>query len=205
MDYVFIEPLSMVSLFVLFIAFLVLFVYLTYLFIKRIRISKLKKTPTALVVGFPNSGKTFILKELSKKEKGVFDKILNISHADIIHGGIVKLKIIDHQGIFSLDGKVDRETVKSLKNINPNYIINVVDVSSFSEPIEEQIDVMEKINKIFKGSRTFFVASKIDKSSRKKLKKIEELFGKNFYKVRISKPNDVRKLREDLMNFLKTS
>jgi GTP1/Obg family GTP-binding protein len=205
MEYVFVEPMSMASLFVLFIAFLVLFVYLTYLFIKRTKISKLKKIPTALVVGFPNSGKTFIVKELSRGGKGVFDKILNISYADVMHEGIVKLKILDHQDIFSVDGKIDHGTVDGLKSINPNYIIDIIDVSYFSEPIGNQINKINRINERFDGKKFFLVANKVDKSSKKKIKKIEEIFGKKYYKIRINKPEDVEKLRKDLMRLLKIS
>ena len=205
MEYVFIEPLSMVSLFILFIAFLVLLVYLTYLFIKKMRISDLKKMPTALIVGFPNSGKTFIVKGLSKRESGVFDKILNISYADLMHDGVPKLKILDHHGIFSTDGKFDHGTIDHLETIKPNYIINIVDVSPFSETIENQINLITKVNNKFKGRKNFLVANKVGKKSRKNLKKIEENFGKNFYKVRINKPGDVKKLREDLLKLLKTS
>jgi hypothetical protein len=79
MDYTFIEPISMTSLFVVFIAFLVLLVYLTYLFTKKSIISFLKKMPTAFIIGFPNSGKSFIIKELCRCSTFNFDKILNIS------------------------------------------------------------------------------------------------------------------------------
>lgn len=203
MEYVFIQPLSMASLFILFIAFLVFLVYFTYLFIKRIKISNLKKMSTALIVGFPNSGKSFIVKELCKSKEGVFDKMLNISYADLMHDGMVKLKILDHQGIFSTDGKVDHGIIDDIKTINPKYTINIIDVSPFSEPIENQIDLINKVNKKFKGKKSFLVANKVSKKSGRRLKKIEENFGKKFYKIRVDKPEDTKKLREDLLRFLK--
>jgi len=203
MQYVYTEPLSMTSLFVLFIAFLVLFVYITYLFLKRKKISNLKKASTALIVGFPNSGKTFIVRELSKSERGTFDKMLNISYVDLMHEGIAKLKILDHLGVFSVDGKIDHGNINILKTINPKYIINIIDVSPFSEPIKNQINLINRINRKFEGKKTFLIANKIGKDSKSKLKKIEEVFGKKFYKIRTNKPEDVEILRKDLLMLLK--
>lgn len=202
MDYVFIQPISMVSLFVLFITFLVLLFYLTYIFAKKSRISNLKKTKTAFIVGFPNSGKSFILKELCKRDTGNFDKMLNISYSDFIHDGRSKLKILDHHGLFSLDGKLYDNTIDKLKSIDPKYIIDIVDVSPFTDPIENQINFVTKVNEKFKDKKIFLVANKVDKNSKKKLMKIEEIFGKNFYKVRINKPTDIEPLRKDLLNLL---
>jgi len=205
MNYVFIEPISMTSLFVLFIAFLVIFVYLTYLFYRKVRISNLKKIPTAFVIGFSNSGRSFIIKELCKCKKGFSDKILDISYSDLVHEGIIKLKVIDHQNSFNKDGKVDHRSVDGLKGINPRYIISIIDVSPFSEPVENQINFANKISEKFKEKKVFIVANKVDKNSKNKLKKIEESFGKNFYKIRINKPSDAGKLRKDLIKFLETT
>ena len=202
MDYVFVEPLSMTSMFVLFIAFLVLLVYLTYLFIRRAKISSLKKIPTAFIIGYPNSGKSFILKELCKCKEN-FDKILNINYFDVMHDGISKSKILDHQGFFSRDGKINHDIIDELKAIEPQYIISIIDVSPFSEPIENQINFVTEVNKKFKGKKIFLVANKIDKSSKNKLNKIKGVFGNNFYEIRSNNLSDIKKLREDLIRFLK--
>jgi GTP1/Obg family GTP-binding protein len=203
MKYVFIEPASIVGLIVIFTSFLVLLIYLTYVFLKRAKLSSLRKASTAFIVGFPNSGRSFVVRELCKSSMGVFDKILNISHADLIHDGTVKLKILDHHGTFSRDGKVDRGAIKQLKNIDPKYIINVMDVSQFAEPIEQQIDFIKRVNKNFKSKKVFLVANKVGRKSGKNLRKIREEFGKNFYKIRMNKPKDIEKLRQDLIKFLK--
>jgi GTP1/Obg family GTP-binding protein len=120
-----------------------------------------------------------------------------------MHDGVSKLKFIDHQGLFSKDGKVEDGIIGSLKMINPEYIISIIDVSPFSEPLEKQINLISEVKEKFKNKKNFLIANKVDNSSKNKLKRIEETFGKNFYRVRINKPADIKELRDDLIGFLK--
>ena len=202
MQYIFIEPLSMVGLFVFFVTFSIVLVYLAFLFLKRARIAMLKRTPIAIITGFPNSGKSVILKELCNNNMEGFDNILNVSYGDIVHDGVVKLKMLGHQGFFSKDGRIDGKSIYDLMKLGPKYLINVLDVSPFSDPIEKQIEFGDFLKNKFKMKRFLVVANKVDGNSKEKLRKIERKFGKKFYKIGLNKPADVNKLRNDLLHLL---
>ncbi len=204
MNYIFREPASLSTILILFIGLLFLIIYLNYIFVKRSRISQLKKRSPILLVGFPNSGKTFLMKELSKNTTHIYDKILNLNYTNLVYNGTVRIEILDHQGPFLKNKKLNQSLIKELKHIDPKGIIAVIDVSTFGEPIGEQIEFIKRISHYFDKKKIFLVANKVTKESKAKLKEITKVFGPNFYKIRNNKPEDVNKLRNDLIEFLIT-
>jgi GTP1/Obg family GTP-binding protein len=156
--------------------------------------------PTIFIIGFPNSGRTSIMKALSMNEVGIMDRILNIGYMDLVYDGKMALKVLDHMGTFYSDGKINDGMLRDVKTIDPACIIGVIDVSWFSAPIENQIQFMMKVRDIFANKKLFLIASKVDKTSRDKLKMIEKTFGKNIYKLSLEKPRNVEKLRKDILD-----
>ena len=199
---IFIQPLSMVSFLLFFLVMLIIIIQLTYFFTKRKRIWELRRMSTIFIVGFPNSGRSFIMRNLSGSNEGFLDKILNISYIDIVYNGRTAIKILDHEGVFSIEGKINDVFMRDVKAIDPECIVAVIDVSWFSPPIENQIQFILKMKEEFKGKKFFVVANKVDKTSKEKLRRIERVFGKKYYKIRINHPEDVEKLKRDLMEFL---
>jgi GTP1/Obg family GTP-binding protein len=202
MDYIFTEPASLSSILILFIGFLLLTIYLNYILTKRMKFSQLKKTSPVLIIGFPNSGRSFLVKELSKGKTYGYDKILNLNCASLTYDGTVGIEILDHQDVFLKDGKLNQSTLKELKFLDPRCIIAIIDVSMFGEPVSKQIEFIKKISEYFAGKKVFIVANKISKDSKTKIEEIKKAFGPDFYRVKSNRPEDVDKLRKDLIEFL---
>lgn len=201
MGYLFTEPVSFGTLSLFFLLFLIVLIYIVYFYTRRRIILKFKREPTAFIVGVPNSGRTFIMKALSKSNISFFNKLLGVSYIDLIYDGKTKLKIVDHHELFDMDGRFHESALNEIGNMDPKCIVIVLDVSQFSAPIENQIQFVMKMKEVTKNKKIFVIANKLDKTSNEKVKVIEKFFGKAIYKVRFNKPEDSKKLRTDLTSY----
>ena len=205
--YTFTEPLSLEGLLLSFLAVLLILVYLVYFFRRRKKILELKKLPTVLIIGLPNTGRTFLLKTLSEGKPTFSDKLLNLDYVDLDHNGKLAARILDHKAFSSSDQLIEKkliEIVEDIRSIDPLAVIGVIDVSKYSEPLEKQVKFILRMKEFFKDKPFYIVVNKIDETSENKIKKIEKEFGK-IYKIRWNSEEDVDILKRDLLECLKNS
>ncbi len=142
------------------------------------------EAPTAIIAGFPNSGKTTMLKRLtgSAPEIAAYPfttKGLQLGHFEERY---LRYQLIDTPGLFdrkmSERNPIEKKAISALKNL-AGIIIFVVDASeNCGYPLQEQKHLLEEIKKEF-AKKTIIVLNKADVASAEQLEKAKKEFGEN--------------------------
>lgn len=140
------------------------------------------KIPTIAIAGFPNVGKSTLLKKISKanveiKNYAFTTKSLNLGYID------KKIQLIDTPGSlnrFDKMNKIEKQAYLVIKYL-ANKVIYVFDVSeSCGFPIEDQMLLLNKLIKDF-NKKFIIYCSKVDVVGKGKI----EEFGKRFKNLEV--------------------
>jgi len=140
--------------------------------------------PTAIIAGYPNTGKSTILGRLTKSQPKVASYPFTTQKLQIgylIHN-YEKIQLIDTPGLLdrALDERnpIERKGIAALRHL-ANAIVFVVDPTGSSGfPLEKQKGLLEEIKKEFGGIPVLLVINKADLASKEELAKANEIFPK---------------------------
>jgi nucleolar GTP-binding protein len=162
-------------------------------------IPEIKLIPSIILAGFPNSGKTTILKRVTGSEPKIASypfttQKIELGYFTYSHK---EIQVIDTPGL--LDRKeekrnpIEKKALNALKNLNGS-ILFVVDISEESHSIKEQKNLLKEIKKLNK--KIIVALNKKDIATRKQIEKAKKEF--NEFKVILTGEND-RKLKEEII------
>lgn len=164
-----------------------IFIWRFYLFKNR-HLNKLTKIPSVIVLGPKSSGKTSLIKKLTK------NKVLSDPIADSLNISYLK----DENKKFQIVDGTPRN-IKQFKKLNYKSIIYVFDPSPNSISIKEQIKDFEKVKKSFKDAKFFCVINKADISDGKKLNRIKNKTTR-FYIISAKTGDGLGELKGDILS-----
>ncbi len=143
-------------------------------------------SPTIVVAGAPNVGKSSLVKEISSGSPEVGEypfttKEIIFGHRDF---RFIKVQIVDTPGLLDRPFKernlIERQSIASIKYI-ADLIVFMFDMSSDTTiTLDEQIHLLEDIRKEFLNAPTIKVLNKIDILSEKDRVNAQKLFEEHF-------------------------
>lgn len=142
-------------------------------------------SPTIVVAGAPNVGKSSLVKEISSGSPEIGEypfttKEIVFGHRDF---RFIKVQIVDTPGLLDRPFKernvIERQSIASIKHI-ADLIIFMFDMSSDTTiSLDEQINLLEDIRKEFLNTPTIKVLNKIDILTEKDRTHAQKLFEKH--------------------------
>jgi len=153
--------------------------------------------PSIIVTGPAASGKKSIISNVTRDRivSHPFEDNLKISY---LSEGDKKIQMISLPYNF-IDDFVNSE---DFKKMNSKLFINVFDVSTNSDDIEDQIRDFEKNSAYFDHVDKILIANKTDIADSKKLKKLETKF-KKIHKTSSATKEGLEKLRDSILQKIK--
>jgi GTP1/Obg family GTP-binding protein len=188
----FIQPLPLPALIILVALLTPLIAYATIFWLRRKRVLSLRRRYSVMIFGLPNSGKTTLAKWLCGTSLTVSDFLDRISYGVANLAGR-KIMVYD-VNLFEAYGELNSLASKSAALLNPKIGLAVVDLSRFSAPLDKQLEFLSQAASLFKFEKQIYIARKLDRSSREKLRVLKERVG-SFYKV---DERDVEKFKKQL-------
>lgn len=138
--------------------------------------------PTAIIAGFPNSGKTTILKRLTGSEPEIAaypftTKSLQLGYFEERY---IKYQIIDTPGLLDrpMDERnfIERKAINALRHVNAILVFVVDATENGGYSFEEQKRLLEEIKKEF-GKQTIVALNKSDIATPEQLEHAKKEFG----------------------------
>ncbi len=139
--------------------------------------------PTAIIAGYPNTGKSTILGRLTSSEPQIASYAFTTQKLQIgylIHN-YLKFQLIDTPGLLDKPlgkrNKIENKGIAALKHL-ANAIVFVVDpTSQCGFPLEKQVKLMEEAKAEF-GVPVLAVVNKADIASEEEMEKAKKALGK---------------------------
>jgi nucleolar GTP-binding protein len=154
--------------------------------------------PTAIIAGFPNVGKTTILKRLTGSEPEIAaypftTKGLQLGYFEEKY---LRFQMIDTPGLLdrptSERNAVEKKAINALKNL-AGILVFVVDATGSSGyTIKEQKHLLEEITRDF-GKQTIIAINKSDISSAEQIEQAKKEFGNEVLLCGENQPSELRK------------
>jgi len=147
---------------------------------KKLReIPEIKLIPSVIVAGFPNSGKTTLLKRVTGSEPEIAAYPFTTKKIELGYftDKYKEVQVIDTPGL--LDRKeeernlIERKAVNALTNLE-GIILFVIDLSEASFSLEEQKKLLDEMKKLEK--KIIVALNKEDLASKEQIDKAKELF-----------------------------
>lgn len=179
------------------ISIFILFIFsLIFYHSRKNIIRSLYKTPSIIFLGPKLSGKTTMIKEITKKDviPHIKDNDIHVSYLD--NGK--KIQFVEPQNFHP----ENKNIIRKMKEMNAKSFVYMFDVSHFSDKIENQIKMLNEIQNLFNNMNCIVVANKIDIANKKKLKKIKSEF-KNVHEVSLYNKNGLKKLKNSIFSSVK--
>jgi len=145
-----------------------------YTVLRQNSIKALCSLPSVIVVGQKLSGKSSIIKLITKEEAYKHMFIDDIS----LYRMMGRRDIVQFVELPAIDGKKSEVTLQKFKNLNSRHIIYIFDISKASAPLMNQLKALKIIKKTFSGVPLSIVANKVYDYKAKKLKQLKKKFGK---------------------------
>jgi nucleolar GTP-binding protein len=157
---------------------------------KKKHFKHLTEIPSIIILGPESSGKTSLIKKLTKSEvfPDPIEDHLNIAY---LENGGKKFQVVD--------GDITPRNLEQLKKLNYKLIVYVFDPSPNSIPIEEQIKNFEKLKKFFGYAKIFPVVNKTDIADGERLNKIKNEI-QNFFKISVETGDGLEQLKKTLFH-----
>lgn len=194
MDIALIQPFSFIYVIIFIIGIAATIFSIRFYMFRSRRLKNLLKYPLVLVLGLPNSGKTSLIKALTNGSV-IADPVKdNFEFSFVTYGG-KNYQFCDFP-YFLKDSKIDESGISEIKKLNPNLIIYLIDVSPFSDSIEAQINILNKIKSELKDVPVFIVANKVDSSDGRKIKELEEKLSEDIYRISLYTGDGIEKLKQ---------
>lgn len=169
------QLISIITSFVLITAVALVLLTLRFSLLKRRFLKAFYETPSIIVTGPNFSGKKSLITNITN------DKVISHPLEGNLKLGYLNLENKKMQ-LISLPYNLAFDFIKSddFKRMNKKLLINVFDVSSESDDIENQVKNFNKVSPKFDGINKIIVANKIDVVDNKKLSKLRKKFQKIF-------------------------
>ncbi len=140
--------------------------------------------PTAIIAGYPNTGKSTVLGRLTKSKPKIASYPFTTQKLQIgylIHG-YGRIQLIDTPGLLDRPlgerNRIERKGISALKHL-ANAIVFVADPTMLCGfPLEKQANLLQEIRKEFKETPVLVVVNKADVASEKEMEKARKAFGK---------------------------
>ncbi|MFH8119584.1 MAG: GTPase domain-containing protein [Candidatus Aenigmatarchaeota archaeon] len=162
-----------------------------FLVFKKNLLKEFKLSPSIVVAGVKECGKSSFLKFFTKAEPV----------SSLVHDGLkvatLNLKNQEFQLVelpYFVDGLA--KDLMIFKDMNLVYGIYIFDVSRDSPPIEVQLDHFNKLKNFFKSLNFILIANKMDEVDGEKLKKLEEELG-SVFKISLKETPETSKLLKE--------
>jgi len=139
--------------------------------------------PAILVAGFPNVGKTTLLKRLTGSEPEIAPypfttKGIKVGHMEYKFHEIL---VIDTPGLLDREyekrNPVEKKAISALKHVAGMVLFVVDPTLSCGYPLKEQVSLMKEIKSNFKGRKFLVVLNKSDIASEDEMKLAAKLVG----------------------------
>lgn len=140
--------------------------------------------PTAIIAGYPNTGKSTILGRLTESQPKVASYPFTTQKLEIgylIHN-YLKFQLIDTPGLldrpFEQRNTIEKKGVSALRHL-ANLVIFVIDPTlQCGFPLEQQVSLLKDIREEFRGTEVITVINKADIASAKEMEKAKKEFPK---------------------------
>lgn len=167
---------------------------------KKLReVPEIKLIPSVIVAGFPNSGKTTILKRLTGSEPQIAPYPFTTKKIELGYftDNYKEFQVIDTPGLFDRKEEernlIERKAVNALKNLD-GIILFAVDLSEMDFTLEEQKSLLKEIEKL--GKKIVVALNKADLAVKEQKEKAERIF-KGFELILTGKED--KELKEKLI------
>ncbi|MFB6089280.1 MAG: NOG1 family protein [Candidatus Aenigmatarchaeota archaeon] len=142
------------------------------------KLPSIRDVPTVVLSGFPNVGKTYLLKVLTGSEPQIESYPFTTKNINVgfFKKGFQEYQVLDPPGLLDRPiedmNRIEKQSVSALKYL-ANIIVYVFDPSETSYPIKKQLELLKEIKKEFEGIEIIVVINKMDSFQKKKVKEIE--------------------------------
>lgn len=161
---------------------------------------------TAVLAGFPNTGKTTILERLTGSKAQIASYPFTTKSVKI--GYFVErhrqVQVLDTPGLLDREEKkrnaIERKAINALKLLE-GIVVFVADASEQAYSIEEQKELLERLQKEMNGKKFLVVLNKADSASKEQLEKARQVFEEQG-KVFVEGKEIKSKLKETLIEML---
>ncbi len=140
--------------------------------------------PTAIIAGYPNTGKTTILSRLTKSKPKIAAYPFTTQYLQIgyLVQNYLEFQLIDTPGLLDRPlekrNKIERKAIAALRHL-ANAIIFVVDPTTrCGFELEKQANLFKEIAEEFKETKILIVLNKADIASKEEMHAAKEAFGK---------------------------
>jgi len=138
--------------------------------------------PTAIIAGYPNTGKSTILGRLTKSQPKVAAYPFTTQKLEIgylIHN-YLKFQLIDTPGLLDRPleerNKIERKGIAAFKYLAEAIVFVVDPTMQCGFPLEKQESLFREIKKEFEGIAVIPVINKADTASKKEMEKAKKAF-----------------------------
>ncbi len=142
-------------------------------------VPEIKLIPSVIVAGFPNSGKTTVLKRLTGSEPQIAAYPFTTKKIELGYflDKYKEIQVIDTPGLLDRREEernlIEKKAVNALKNLE-GIILFIVDLSEAGYSLEEQKSLLEELKKL--GKKIIVALNKEDIASEEQIGKAKELF-----------------------------
>lgn len=161
--------------------------------------------PTAIIAGYPNTGKTTILSRLTKSKPKIAAYPFTTQHLQIgyLIQNYFEFQLIDTPGLLDRPlekrNRIERKAIAALQHL-ANAIIFVADPTTrCGFELQKQVNLLKEIEKEFKETKILVVLNKADIASKEEMRAAKELLGE----VIVEGQGIKSKLREKIVELLK--
>jgi len=140
--------------------------------------------PTAIIAGYPNTGKSTILGRLTKSQPKVASYPFTTQKLQIgylIHN-YLKIQLVDTPGLldrpFSEMNRIERKAISALRHLAKAIVFVVDPTTQCGFELEKQANLLKEIEKEFRGTQIIVVLNKADAASKEEMEKAGKAFGK---------------------------
>jgi nucleolar GTP-binding protein len=154
---------------------------------KKLReLPHIKEMPTAIIAGYPNTGKSTMLGRITKSQPRVAaypftTKKLEIGH--LIHN-YFKVQFIDTPGLldrlFDERNQIEKKGVAALRHLADALIFVVDPTLQCGFPLDKQVSLLNEIRKEFEDLPVFVVVNKADVATEEEMERAKKAFPSAF-------------------------
>ncbi|WP_456419971.1 NOG1 family protein [Methanocaldococcus infernus] len=161
-----------------------------------------KELPTIVIAGYPNVGKSTLLKKLTGADVEINSYPFTTKGINV--GYLEEFQIIDTPGLLDRPlherNDIELQAILAL-NYLANLILFIIDASEYCGfPIESQIKLLDEIRELFKIP-IFVAINKVDLADEEAIKKVEEELRKrnlDYIKISADKELNLEELKKEI-------
>ncbi|MFB6076116.1 MAG: NOG1 family protein [Candidatus Aenigmatarchaeota archaeon] len=171
------------------------------------KLPSIRDAPTIVLSGFPNVGKTYLLKVLTGSEPQIESYPFTTKNINVgfFKKDFQEYQVLDPPGLLDRPieemNKIEKQSVSALKYL-ANIIIYVFDPSETSYPVKKQLELLREIKKEFEGVQIITVVNKMDSFQERKVEEIESNITID-YKVSAKEKIGIDEFKKDISKKLR--